>query len=859
VPGRSNCRPGSVFFIRSCKIQTPALALLFEHFKPARIITGLKIRKEIRKMSFRKLLMFSVAVMLASQAAAQSVTYRWGVNVNNQTFRRGAGGWEYLPGPAMTQVSIGADGTVWGLENTLNNVRRWNGSGWEVIPGQLKQISVGSAQNIWGVNNANQIFRRVGDGWQRMPGALTQVSAAADGTVWGVTDAGNIYQWTGSAWQHVPGQLKHISVGSAQHVWGVNFSDIIFRRNGSAWESLGGYLKQVSVNADGDMWGVNAADQIFHRVGSGWDRIGGLLVNISVGPTVTGPHAFVGTQIWMDTVPTVQASTSAPVAGCPAGSQPPTKADLDTLLQNARSSGNAASFLTSASGFEASPGDAIVSSTKVYPNATNGTENNSWKFWALIVNQASVSELDTYFPAPSRMVSRCIRAIPTTPIQSDISGCSIMPGSTVDARSVNVSSIQITDLQRAPGGLPSAGRPIQTQITPHPDGGGYLLWTARGRAILTRIDATGTAADPNTDEDLGPAISTGALATNGQTIGYLLKSGTHKLEFRVKGGATTVIMDNDGDIIGRVLFSGRGLRFNDPQGNPVYGTEAMYHPLIYHRGSVLVGGGRWFTSFDHSNNFNAYTNPGTPNPNGGASMISFSGDGSQAGLVYGWGTSKSVDMRAIFDGERFISVHLGNQDPSDLEMRVTDAQSGSAGSRHYLFGKSGFADTLIGSRDGNPIYGIAGNGDGSTAGALGDLVQTGCGLYALTYTIKPATFQPPQSPVLTSTPDELGFLVLDKDGNIVTRAKLKSGLDVETVKSVRWGKSAILVAWKTQGVNEYWMMLVDARGNILQDAQKLPLGVVFSSSDTFTMVKNGDVMWTNADGGYLKLLRLPAP
>ena len=56
------------------------------------------------------------------------------------------------------------------------------------------------------------------------------------------------------------------------------------------------------------------------------------------------------------------------------------------------------------------------------------------------------------------------------------------------------------------------------------------------------------------------------------------------------------------------------------------------------------------------------------------------------------------------------------------------------------------------------------------------------------------------------------------------------------------------------------MMVVDASGNILQNAQRLPAGVTFSPADTFTMMKNGDILWTTADDqGNLKLFRLPAP
>jgi hypothetical protein len=317
-------------------------------------------------------------------------------------------------------------------------------------------------------------------------------------------------------------------------------------------------------------------------------------------------------------------------------------------------------------------------------------------------------------------------------------------------------------------------------------------------------------------------------------------------------------MDNDVSGNQPVLFSSRGLRFNDAQGKPIPGTEAMYHPMELHRGSVLFGGGKWFASFDHYNNFNAYSNPAVADGHTGAGMTFFNGDGSQPRLGLGWGASHSTDMRAISDGDRIINIHLGDAYPLGLEMRVTDALTGIMGLAQYLFEKSRFADTLITPPNVNPRYGIAGNGGGQTAGKLGDLIQTGCGLYALTYTIEPKTFNFLGS-VYTSTPDEVGFLVLDKNADIVSRTKLRSGSDVETLKSARWGKSAILVAWKTKDVAEYWMMLVDARGSVLQDAQRLPGGVTFSSADTFTMMKNGDIMWTTSDGGNLKLFRLPAP
>ena len=261
-------------------------------------------------------------------------------------------------------------------------------------------------------------------------------------------------------------------------------------------------------------------------------------------------------------------------------------------------------------------------------------------------------------------------------------GCTVYTGSTAYARSVNVSSIQVTDLMRQAKVLLKRftdGNPILAPITPHPDGSGYLLWTSTaGQAKLTRIDATGQAGDVSTDEDLGPAFATGALATDGKTIGYLLRSSEHKLEFRVKGGATTVIMDNDvpAGTQPKVSFSGRGLSFKDAQGKPVFGTEAMYYPMVSHRGSVLFGGGKWFTSFDHYNNFGVHGLPVRMPRNGvasGASMTIFNGDGSAPTLGFGWAHRKA-SICGISSMERGSSTSIlatGARRPGDACYRCS--------------------------------------------------------------------------------------------------------------------------------------------------------------------------------------------
>ncbi len=238
------------------------------------------------------------------------------------------GNWTMVPG-ALKHVSVGADGTVWGV-NSADQIFRTTGGGWEHIPGALKQVSVGSASQVWGVNSADQIYRWTGGGWEHVPGGLKHASVGADGTMWGVNSADQIFRWTGGGWEHIPGGLKQISVGSASQVWGTNSADMIYRWQGGGWEQIPGSLRYVSVAADGTVWGVGAADQVYLRNGNDWMQIPGTLKQISVGSS---------TQVWgvtpADQIAALPTAPAVPIASAPVFTDPGTTTPTPT-------SGNAA-------------------------------------------------------------------------------------------------------------------------------------------------------------------------------------------------------------------------------------------------------------------------------------------------------------------------------------------------------------------------------------------------------------------------------------------------------------------------------------------------------------------------------------
>jgi pathogenesis-related protein 1 len=119
--------------------------------------------------------------------------------------------------------------------------------------------------SVWGVNDQNEVFR-----WNlsqskfvRMPGiSLKQVSVGTEGEVFGVDPDDNAYRWNGLLWEQLQGEkLRQLSV-NLHEAWGVNASDDLFRWSGSAWENLYDgsstltYIAYVSLGVDGSKWAI---------------------------------------------------------------------------------------------------------------------------------------------------------------------------------------------------------------------------------------------------------------------------------------------------------------------------------------------------------------------------------------------------------------------------------------------------------------------------------------------------------------------------------------------------------------------------------------------------------------------------
>jgi hypothetical protein len=113
-----------------------------------------------------------------------------------------------LPGNgALAQVSVGNDGTLYGVYNTNgNNVYRHNGATWVALPVSLDQISVGDDDRIVGRSSGNIYwFDNSNNSLNSIPKPNNQnvidIEVATDGTIYALTDevTNNVYRTTWSA------------------------------------------------------------------------------------------------------------------------------------------------------------------------------------------------------------------------------------------------------------------------------------------------------------------------------------------------------------------------------------------------------------------------------------------------------------------------------------------------------------------------------------------------------------------------------------------------------------------------------------------------------------------------------------
>ena len=227
-----------------------------------------------------------------------------------------SGTFEQVSG-SLAQISVGADGAVWGLDSS-QNIFTWDSSTSQLvqIPGALAQIAVGNANAVWGLNSGGYIYRwdSSKQNWTPIPGNLMQIAVGADGDVWGLNSGMQVWHYDQQAqtWTYVDtSQLSvftypvvQLAVGNTGSVYALveptygfdspfwfnpgtgRFQEVA----GGGFSGFSASIGSLAVGADGDLWSGNLVAH-FNPSQGAWNT-----TSSSDGVT----HVFVGsaTNVW---------------------------------------------------------------------------------------------------------------------------------------------------------------------------------------------------------------------------------------------------------------------------------------------------------------------------------------------------------------------------------------------------------------------------------------------------------------------------------------------------------------------------------------------------------------------------------
>jgi hypothetical protein len=203
-----------------------------------------------------------------------------------------ASGWVNVAGPqgaTLKQLSVGSASAIWGLD-TAGYPWKWNGTAWERKAGTVSTISTAPDGTLWATNPPDSMrvlkLDVVNNRWTfSIPTGMKQVAAVNATSAWGLDNGGALHFWNGSgSWVKKGCCVSQISVGTDGELWATNPPDSlrVLRWDGAQWTwNIPTGMTFVSVGKAGNIWALDGADKIYKWSGSAWQQVPGALRNIS--------------------------------------------------------------------------------------------------------------------------------------------------------------------------------------------------------------------------------------------------------------------------------------------------------------------------------------------------------------------------------------------------------------------------------------------------------------------------------------------------------------------------------------------------------------------------------------------------
>ena len=99
---------------------------------------------------------------------------------------------------------------------------------WYPVGGKLVQLDIGSEHFIYGVDNANRVWKKEGKLWKRIPGLMKQISVGVDGSLAGIGTDDFIYLMVEGAWINLDVKAKKVSISINNQLAYIGMDDVAY-------------------------------------------------------------------------------------------------------------------------------------------------------------------------------------------------------------------------------------------------------------------------------------------------------------------------------------------------------------------------------------------------------------------------------------------------------------------------------------------------------------------------------------------------------------------------------------------------------------------------------------------------------
>lgn len=215
--------------------------------------------------------------------AVRSNEELWGLDNEHRIYHYHNNQWEQISGE-LKQIAVNEAGDVWGAHpRKFGNVMRYNPitKTWEQHgSGVLEQLTLGAHDKIWAINWRTQVYSSYltnNINWQHIFTNLRQIVASSRGT-WGVDYLGNFFQYDTPTNTFKPfvtcSGCAYLAAGKDE-LWSLHFDKSAYRYNSNnQWEKMAGPeadLQQIAISPSGDVWGLSHENLLYRYINNTWE------------------------------------------------------------------------------------------------------------------------------------------------------------------------------------------------------------------------------------------------------------------------------------------------------------------------------------------------------------------------------------------------------------------------------------------------------------------------------------------------------------------------------------------------------------------------------------------------------------